>query len=283
MKRSDSKNELAPITAADMARFHRNAPAALERRGAGFVGEELGRALALLLTGLIPIIGLTCFGWSASELLVFLLIGSWIAIACDIAKFLLLPAQVKRFGEVYYDDWHVWVVVSALRKGLDKAPKSHLRAKYEPAMGVLVDLVCGGLGTALICVALAESGFDFRSELWQNRGLLKGVALLAVYETAMTVWEIARHKLGGEAAGEVKVAVGMRGLGLFLLLFVVVMIHDALGENGAVARGVMLAVNGAILLLACFNGLGFLWLRADTNWLRTHLRDQGAKNVAKHD
>lgn len=102
-KRSESY-ELVPITAADMARFHKNAPAALARRGSGFVAEELGRALSLFLTGLIPILGLVYFGWSASEMLVFLLIGSWFGILCDIARFFALPAQVKRFGDVFYDD-----------------------------------------------------------------------------------------------------------------------------------------------------------------------------------
>ena len=107
-------------------------------------------------------------------------------------KFLLLPGHVKRFGKVYYDDWHVWVVANALRRGLDVAPKSHLQARYEPAIGVFVDFVCGGIGTALICVALAEAGFGFRTELWQNAGLWKGVAMLGDYEVVMTIWEIAR-------------------------------------------------------------------------------------------
>jgi hypothetical protein len=271
-----SGNEWIPISDADMGRFRRHAPAALARRGAGFAGEELGRVASLLLTGLIPIIGLLVFDWSASEMLVFLLIGSWLGIGCDLAKVLLLPAEVRRRGELYYNDWQVWVVVHALRRGLDQAAKSHLQAKYEPAKGVLIDLVCGGLGTALICVALVEAGFDFRGELWENRWVLKSAALLAIYEVAKTVWEIVRHKRGGESAGEVRVAVGLRGLALFLLLPIVVMMIDALGENGAAARGVMLAVHAAILVFAGFSVAGFFWMQADTNWLRQYLRDPEA-------
>lgn len=275
MNRKSADDELAPITADDMARFRRNAPAALARRGAAFVGESLGNALSLLLTGLIPIVGMLYFQWSASEMLVFLIVGAWIGIVCDVAKFLLLPAQVKRFGDVYYDDWHVWVVANALRRGLDQAPKSHLAARYEPALGVFVDFVCGGIGTALLRVALAEGGFNFRSDFWQNPALLKGLALLAIYEAAMTIWEMVSHKVRGDAAGELSVALGMRGLGLFLLLFLVVMIHDALGDNGAVARNAMLAVNAAILLAAAFNLVGIFWLRAETNWLSDYLRTKG--------
>ena len=162
---------------------------------------------------------------------------------------------------MYYDDWHVWVVANALRRGLDVAPKSHLQAKYEPALGVFVDLVCGGIGTALICVALAEAGFNFRSELWENRGsVARAWRCSRSTKLALTVWEIARHKLGGDAAGEVKIALGMRGLGLFLLLFVVVMIHDALGSNNAVARGVIADRQRRDPRCSpCFNAVGFLW------------------------
>ena len=103
MRTRSKDNELVPITAADLARFRKNAPAALARRGSGFIAESVGSALALLLTGLIPIVGLMRFGWSASEMLVFLIVGLWIGIACDIVKFFVLPAQVKRSGDAYYE------------------------------------------------------------------------------------------------------------------------------------------------------------------------------------
>jgi hypothetical protein len=270
-------DDFAPLTSDDLARFRRNAPAALARRGTGFVAAELGRILGLALAGLIPIAGFFYFRWSASEMLVFLLVGAWLGILCDAVKFFMLPSQVQRFGDAYYDDWHVWVVANALRRGEDvasghTAPKSHLHAKYQPALGVFVDFVVGGIATALICVALAEVDFNFRTELWENAGLWKWLALLAAYDVALTVWEITRHKLNGNIAGRVKVAVGMRGLGLFLLLFVVVMIHDALGANGSVARGVIVFVNAAILATAAFNALGLFWMRTETNWLRDYLR-----------
>lgn len=57
MRTRSKDNELVPITAADLARFRKNAPAALARRGSGFIAESVGSALALLLTGLIPIVG----------------------------------------------------------------------------------------------------------------------------------------------------------------------------------------------------------------------------------
>lgn len=274
MRTRSKDNELVPITAADLARFRKNAPAALARRGGGFVAESVGSALALLLTGLIPIVGLVYFGWSASEMLLFLVVGLWIGILGDFAKFALLPGQVRRFGAAYYEDWQVWVVAGALRRGKSEASRSHLEAKYAPGGAVFVDLVFGGVGTAILCVALAKSGFDFRQELWQNAWLVKSIAALAIYEAAFTLWEVARHKLGGDAAGQVRVVLGMRGLGLFLLMFLVVMLDEALHDNGAPARVALLTVNAAILALAAFNLVGLDWVQAETNWLRDYLRDE---------
>jgi len=265
-------NELVPITAADLARFRKNAPAALARRGGGFLAESVGNALALSITGLIPIVGLVWFGWSASEMLVFLIAGLWIGILGDLAKFALLPGQVRRFGAAYYEDWQVWVVAGALRRGKNEAPRSHLEAKYTPVAAVFVDLVFGGVATAILCVVLAKSGFDFRQELQHNSWLAKSIAALAIYETAFTLWEVVRHRLGGDAAGQVRVALGMRGLGLFLLMFLVVMLDDALHDNGATARIALLTVNAAILILATINLVGLYWVQAETNWLREYLR-----------
>lgn len=274
MRTRSNDNDLVPITAADLARFRRNAPAALARRGGGFIAESFGSALALALTGLIPIVGLTRFAWSASEMLVFLIVGLWIGILGDLVKFALLPGQVRRYGAAYYEDWQVWVVAGALRREKNEAPRSHLEAKYTPVAAVFVDLVFGGVATAILCVALAKSGFDIRQELWLNAWLFKSIAALAIYEAAFTLWEVARHQLGGDAAGQVRVALGMRGLGLFLLMFLVVMLDDALHDNGAAARIAMLVVNAAILVLAAFNLVGLYWVQAETSWLREYLRDE---------
>jgi hypothetical protein len=84
--RNEGKPERTPITAADRERFHRNAPAALVRRGPAFVGETFAEAFETLLIGGVPIVGMLRFGWSADQLLLFLLIGTWTAILLDFAK-----------------------------------------------------------------------------------------------------------------------------------------------------------------------------------------------------
>lgn len=282
MRTRSNDNDLVSITAADLARFRRNAPAALARRGGGFIAESVGSALALMLTGLIPIVGLVRFGWSASEMLVFLIVGLWIGILGDLAKFALLPGQVRRSGAAFYDDWQVWVVAGSLRRGKNEASRSHLEAKYTPVAAVFVDLVFGGVATAILCVALAKSGFDVRQELWRNAWLVKSIAALAIYEAAFTLWEVMRHKLSGDAAGQLRVALGMRGLGLFLLMFLVVMLDEALHDNGASARVALLTVNAAILVLAVFNLVGLYWVRTETAWLREYLQGIDPSAETRH-
>jgi hypothetical protein len=272
-RRDDGKLERTPITAADMERFHRNAPAALARRGPAFVGETFAEAFETLLIGGTPIVGMIWFGWSADQLLLFLLIGTWTAILFDFVKYFSLAGAVERFAAAKFDDWHVWVVVGALRKGEREAPAEHLRVKHEPAMGVLVDLACGGVGTLFILLALAEGHGLHVREMLAERSVQWSLAGLIGYQLLLAAWEIARcRRLPGTC--ETKVALGMRGLGLFLLMFLVVMLRESAGEGGEISRGVMLTVNGLIVALALFNVVGLLWLRGETRWLRNYLEER---------
>lgn len=272
-KRTDASG-MAAITSEDMSRFHRNAPAALARRGGGFLGEQLASAFELFLAGLAPIVGMLVYGWSANQLLVFLLVGAWTAIILDIAKLVLLYEAVKRFGAAHYEDWHVWVVANALRAGRNEAVQSHLEAKYQPEIGVFIDLVCGGIGTVFILIAASGESLSGFRDLFGDRTLLYGVACLVGYQFLVAAWEIAR-RMRSKDHGELKVALGMRGLGLFVLMFVVVMIRESSGELGTVALAVMLAVNAALIVMALFNALGQLWVRGETRWLREYLRERG--------
>lgn len=272
-KRKGRDLERTPITPADMERFHRNAPAALSRRGAAFVGETIAEAFETLLIGGVPLVGMLQFGWSANQLLLFLLIGTWTAILLDFAKYLLLAGAVERFAAAKYDDWHVWVVVESLRAGKSDAPQPHLRAKYEPALGVFVDLVCGGVGTALIVLAIVTGpGIDVR-ELLADRTVQWSLGALVGYQLLLTGWEIARQRFAPND-GETPVYLGMRGLGLFLLMFVVVMFRESAGDSGGISRGVMLTVNGVIVAWAIANVVGLLWLRGETRWLRNYLAER---------
>lgn len=68
-----------------------------------------------------------------------------------------------------------------------------------------------------------------------------------------------------------KSAVGLRGVGLFLLVFLPAVTTGREYSDRA-AKITMLAVNGLVVALGLVNLTGPLWLRRETRWLREYLQ-----------
>jgi hypothetical protein len=273
-KRHD--NEEVLITPADMKRFHRNAPAAILRREGTYTFDEFGNGLRSVFLGGVPLVGLLWFDWSSSQLMFFLLVGIWVAILCDFAKLWYLEKPIREWAAVSYDDWQVWTVAAALRAGKNTAMKSHLSAKYEPWAGVLVDVVFGGLSSVLIPVALAEAGEGIDGTILKERGVMFSLVGLIAYQVLFTVWEIISHRRSLGDSRQVKVKLGMRGLGLFLLMFLLVMVADNWGEQSSATRIAMLVVNAGIVFMGVVTMVGPLMIRHETQWLREYLAKRKA-------
>ncbi len=267
-------NDEVSINAADMERFHRNAWAAIKRREGTYAFDEFGNGLRSVFLGGVPMVGLLWFDWSSSQLMFFMLVGIWVAILCDFAKLWFLEKPIREWANVSYDDWHVWTIVTALRAGRNTAPKSHLNAKYEPWMGVMVDLVFGGLSSVLIPVALAEAGEGIDATIFEQRGVMLSLAGLIAYQAIFTIWEIVDHKRGTGTDRQVKVALGMRGLGLFLLMFLLVIVADNWGKQSSATRIAMLVVNGGIVFLGVMTMIGPFMIRKETAWLKDYLHQR---------
>jgi hypothetical protein len=270
--------EKARVSAADMARFQRNAPAALARRGKGYVAEAVLGSLEMAVMGATPIVGLVWFNWSAAEQLAFLLVGAWVGIACDLARLVFAGRGVQAFAQTHYDDWHVWTVVAALRSGRE-APQSHLQARHEPWAGVFVDFAAGGIASIVLIAMLGASGLFGEAGLLQDRSVLVSAAVFAAYQAASAAWEIIRHRRAGADAGPVQAQPGARGAGLFVLMFVVLIAGDPETYGGVNARRVMLVVNGVIVLLGVLNAAAIVWLKQETVWLRDYLQTLPAAAV----
>ncbi len=272
-----SKAEMVPITAADMERFHRNAPASIKRREGTYTFDEFGAGLRSVFLGGVPIVGLLWFDWSAAQLMLFLLAGTWAAILCDFTKFWWLEKEIRAWAAPSYDDWHVWTIVSALRAGRETAPPSHLGAKYEPRAGVLIDFAVGGISTILICVSLIRSPTGVEWTELIDHSVMLWLAGLIVFQTLFTVWEIVEHRKGNPVSRQVKVALGIRGLGLFRLIFVLAAVTDGFEEIGTGVTKAMLAINGMIVLWCLGTMFGPFFIRKETEWLREYLRNRGAQ------
>ncbi|TWT77205.1 hypothetical protein Pla123a_18600 [Posidoniimonas polymericola] len=290
MARSKKSEQKIPLTQADLERFHANAAAALARRGGAYMWEEVTGGLQTVLAGAVPLVGLGWWGWSAVEMMVFLLVGAWVGILCDAAKVLLLRERAEAFAATMYDDWHVWVVVDALRNGSHAAHPSHLRAKWDPLGGVFVDFAMGGISTLLIVMTLIhEAGLDLAT--LESPGLLACLLGYALLRVADTVWEILHHRAADrnrQPRGEhatvrpdsdrpVRAVVGLRGVGLFLLVFLVVILTDEKTDlHGDVTWMCMAVLNALVIVVGGLNFTGPIWLGPETRWLRRYLADRAA-------
>jgi hypothetical protein len=264
-------NEKVPITAAEMQRFHRNAHAALKRRQGSYAFDEFGNGLRSVFLGVIPFLGILWWGWSPLQLVFFIVVGTWIAILCDLVKLILLHKQIHAWAKPTYDDWQVWTIVAALRAGRETALKSHLYGKYEPWKGVLVDFILGSVATLMIGVTLAKVENALEWQALRERDVIVSLVVLIVYQIGFTIWEIASHWLPRNQDQKVKVSVGMRGLGLFLLMFLLVWIADNQEKSPTAVTTTLLVVNGAIALWGMFTIIGPLLIKKEATWLKDYL------------
>ena len=266
-----------PITDADMRRFHRLAPVVLGRAGPAYFREEFGRTFSLLLVGGIPLFGLVFMDWSAVEWLLFLLASAWVGILCDAAKVYLLRSQIQRAGDVALEDNFVWTIVDSVRAGKRVAPRDHLRAKYQPGLGVFVDFVFGGFGTLIVVMLLPYSPGDV---FGTNRALRVSLLGFLGYRVLFTAWEILVHRGESADGGRVKAIPGLRGTGLFLLAFLVVALYgdeseaSTVGESGA--WWVMLVVNSLAIVFAILNAWGVRMVQDNARWLRRYVESKAA-------
>ena len=243
----------------------------LKRREGTYVFDEFGAGLRSVFLGGVPLVGLL---WGTGRLsnAAFLLVGSWVGILCDFAKMWFLELEIRTWGEAFYEDWHVWIVVDALRVGATEAATTYLRANTNRGRVLFVDFLCGGIATMLICIGLVRSPAGVDWDELNDGSMLLWLAGVAFYNTLFTVWEILQHKSGQAAGRQVKVAVGMRGFGLFVFLFVMVGVTAGFEKTGPGVKWAMVVVNGAIVVWGLVTMLSpVLLLRRETLWLKDYL------------
>jgi hypothetical protein len=127
----------------------------------------------------------------------------------------------------------------------------------------------------------------------QARALLIGLGLTAGFRIVFTVWQIVHHwrsrrfRKAKNAIAEianadsdraVKAIVGLRGTGLFLLMFLTMMLTEG-GLGMDAAWMIMLVVNWLVALLGVASLLEPLISRGETRWLRQYLADKAAGGV----
>lgn len=265
-------NEIAnlPLDRDRMERFHRLAPRTLERRDRAFYQRELVLGFEFLLTGAIAIAGALFFGWTALNWLLFLVVSAFTGILTDSIKLKCLHGPIHEHADHTADDQFVGLVCDALRKGEDEIPVLEHGGRYRPGAGLFFDLVFAPVSALLIGLLVVEDGVSNWSEVFGEPYFLPSLAGFFLFQIAQTAWQIASFRAGDSRSGPVKILLGGRGAGLFLLMFLVAM-NGSCTEGRSEYTATLYTVNGALVLLGLVNTFGLLSIRNETRWLREYL------------
>jgi hypothetical protein len=259
-----------PIDEACMADFRRHAPAALARRNSAFMLEAWQHSAEFLLIGAVGLFGLLALGWSAEAALAGLLVGIWVGIIGDALMYVFCRSAIVRDPPEAQHDREVWLVTGALMKGKDHVKVNpSTMVGYDPKMGLIFDL---GLGAVMTLFLLHISGM-FSLAVWT--GLLAddewrwAMLVLAGWQAITVAYTAIHHFVRGAQAGPVEIHPGTRGLGLFVVVWVIAIL--GLGDSPLV---IVTVINGALVLLGGGAVLAVWMIQQETRWLRDWLRSR---------
>ena len=266
-----SESVARKITTQDWVRFHELSDATLRRCNRAYFASEICRTVSWVLMGAIPIFGLLCFQWSPRDWLVFLMVGAWTGIILDALKWVFLSKQIMKWARENLELKFVSVMAEALREGRDTVPME----VHEPnpqsgqlKMGVVADFLCGATGTA-IAIAI------FPGNLWAaftETALFWSVLGMVGFRVASTAWEIGEQLIPSTEDRTIRIYSGLRGVGLFLLGFLVVFIVGDENEPNfseqQTAWWIMLATNILAILAGLFSLWGSCMIYAKLKWLK---------------
>lgn len=255
-----------PLTPQHVARMEQDAAAALARRRGGWWAEQVAACLELLLVVGLSLAALWLWGAAPLSMLLVLLAAAWVGILGEIATYVLRRRAVDAEQQAASDDLFVWHVVDAMMDGRDRISPEAVRG-HTGGLGILLDLTMGGISTVAVLGMLDHAGGNWRTALAEDAVAGWTLAAIALWQALRILWMCLRRAFALTDASPPRFAAGGRGLGLFLLVFVLLWA----GDEG---RELKLALSWAygLLLALCLLAVPGLWLmQRQTQWLRTYL------------
>lgn len=260
--------QMVALTDEHRGRFQHEAPAALARRDHAWFAEQSWGAVEPALAGGVPLVGMWLFGWTGLVVFAFALAAIWNAVWCDVAKLLFARAAVDREVERWNVDRSFWVIAEAIKDG-KREMRADALTEYRPGAGLFMDFVAGGVATGVMLACIHESPLQLLDALTGTTGAYMALASMLGIQWLATLATIVRHRLPGNQA-PMRFAAGARGLGLFLIMFSVVM-----AEGRSPATVLAVVMNAGLLVLAALAAFGVHLLRAETEWLRGEVAKGG--------
>lgn len=277
MADSDTDDQRIPLTAQHVVQMERDASAALARRSGGWLFEQGQQVAELAIIAGLSLASLLLWGAPALTMLLLLLASTWVGILGEWLKFLLLRDAVRCEVANSNADQFVWNVVDALQSGRGRIRRTSTQASYQPGTAIVLDFAFGGMATLAILAAIGEGGHDWRSALELDRWLQYAIGGALAIQLIAILWVILRHRSGRGEHAPPRFAAGGRGLGLFVLVFVLIFAGDE-GRNLHLA---MIATNLLLLLLAALGVFGVWLMSRETRWLAAHLRERARARAGK--
>ncbi len=254
------------ITAQMRQEFQRNAPAALARRNNAYLAGMAVNVAQWLLIGSLGLLGIYHWQWTASEMLLVFVAGIVAAIVADSLKWLFARGTMRAEYQKMQDDRLVWEVLAADAKQANQIPGDRLQSK-SPGPLLLMDIVIGAFGIWLLWAQLPAFGLDAESSSDISVGVkLALLVVLLAPVLSMLVATFAHQRAEG-GYDELEFRAGGRGIGLVLLAGALAFY----GKGEEAARGMMLFVNWATVIVGVMSIAGVAIILQERNALRKHL------------
>lgn len=275
---SRTQGNEAPLDSAALARFHRLAPEVLRRRDSAYFARELAFGLQFLVIGAVPLVGTARFGWDALSWLAYVVIGAWLGIVTDTLALVFLGGPIRRHARHSAENQFVGLVCDALRREKKTIPRLPDGGVYRPGTGLLFDLVFGTVSTLVIYMVVREEmGVDWGAVTGRPFFALS-LAAFVLCQIGLAAWQIAERR-GRESEIPVKVFLGGRGAGLFMLMFIVIISADKIAGPQRQLPVALYVTNGFIVLFGLLNTFGMIPVRRENRWLAGYLAQRRAEST----
>ena len=187
------------ITPADIDRVRQHGRAAIDYYRHFGLAEARSRALSLVLSGAIPVIGLLFLGWSPAAMVIFMLIDAWITVVSDWLRLGLAAPWLRASHARDHLAGEMVGIVDGLEDGSNmrgargNAPGPEVIVFFGSICSVFMIPLAGAsleqVGLASVRQVLEEPYF-----LW----LVVGDGVLRLFGALSSVW-MARRQAPGES------------------------------------------------------------------------------------
>ena len=225
-----------------------------------------------LILGTAALLGVSMWGWSATLILLWFVIGVWIEILLDLVMMLLVWRSVRAHHEIAVAHQKVWAIVRKVVLG--PRPRRRDDEATEPGLvgGMLLDLLFGSFGTAALMIRSELSLRDVALAI-QSDDLRLPLLVLAGWALFSRLVRVVQVFMSSESVPVALSGTG-RGVALFLLCVPVVLIF---GEASVIPRGIVMALNGGVVLLALLSLFGVPFLARQNRWLHDYLASRNSR------